>query len=397
MDPLKNPFSPGAGTPPPELAGRQEILDKAKLAFARIKARKPEKSFFLVGLRGVGKTVLLHEVEEIAKSDGYKTVMIEARENKDLAHLLIPHIRKLIFSLDVGQMLSDKVKRAYRVFKSFALKVKSDGAFEIGLDIDAESGTADSGDLETDLTELFVVLGEAALDRSTAVAIIIDEIQYLNNEELSSLIMAIHKITQKALPLILVGAGLPQLLGKAGSAKSYAERLFDYPEVGPLADDAAILALQQPVKQLGEKFSKKGLHEILSVTEKYPYFLQEWGYQSWQLGKSGEDIDEKVAQNATEISIQRLDSNFFRVRFNRLTPKEKEYLRAMAELGQGPHRSGDIANVLKSNVQTVAPIRGQLIKKGMIYSPAHGDTAFTVPLFADFMKRTMPDLTTEEI
>ena len=391
MDPLKNPFSPGAGTPPPELAGRTEILSKAKLALARIKARRPEKSFFLVGLRGVGKTVLLHRIEEMAVEEGYKAVMIEARENKDLAELLIPHLRKLLFSLDVGKMVSDKVKRAYRVFKSFTLKVKPDGAFEVGLDIDPERGTADSGDLETDLTQLFVVLGEAALDRSTAIAIIIDEIQYLNDEELSSLIMAIHKITQKALPLILIGAGLPQLLGKAGNAKSYAERLFDYPEVGPLTNEAAIYALQEPVNQQNESFSENALKEILTVTEKYPYFLQEWGYQAWQLGNHGVPININVAKSATELSITRMDNNFFRVRFDRLTPKEKEYLRAMAELGQGPHRSGDIADILKTGVRTVAPIRGKLIKKGMIYSPAHGDTAFTVPLFADFMKRIIPN------
>lgn len=392
MDPLKNPFSPGAGTPPPELAGRSEILDKAKLALARIKARRPEKSFFLVGLRGVGKTVLLHKIEEIAAEDGYKAIMIEARENKRLAELLIPNLRRLLFSLDIGKMVSDKVKRAYRVFKSFALKVNPDGAVEIGLDIDPEQGTADSGDLESDLTQLFVVLGEAALDRGTAIAIIIDETQYLNDEELSSLIMAIHKITQKALPLILIGAGLPQLLGKAGNAKSYAERLFDYPEVGPLSDDASRYALQQPANQQGESFSEDALNEILRVTERYPYFIQEWGYQAWQLGNPGTPINIDVAKKATEVSLHRLDSNFFRVRFDRLTPKEKEYLRAMAELGQGPHRSGDIAEVLNVGVPTVAPIRGKLIKKGMIYSPAHGDTAFTVPLFADFMKRIMPAL-----
>ena len=392
MDPLKNAFSPGAGTPPPELAGRSEILDKAKLALARIKARRPEKSFFLVGLRGVGKTVLLHKIEEIAAEDGYKAIMIEARENKRLAELLIPNLRRLLFSLDIGKMVSDKVKRAYRVFKSFALKVNPDGAVEIGLDIDPEQGTADSGDLESDLTQLFVVLGEAALDRGTAIAIIIDETQYLNDEELSSLIMAIHKITQKALPLILIGAGLPQLLGKAGNAKSYAERLFDYPEVGPLSDDASRYALQQPANQQGESFSEDALNEILRVTERYPYFIQEWGYQAWQLGNPGTPINIDVAKKATEVSLHRLDSNFFRVRFDRLTPKEKEYLRAMAELGQGPHRSGDIAEVLNVGVPTVAPIRGKLIKKGMIYSPAHGDTAFTVPLFADFMKRIMPAL-----
>ena len=389
MDEVANPFSPGAGSPPPELAGRSEILRKALISLARVKARRSEKSFFLVGLRGVGKTVLLHRVEEIAENNGYKALMIEATEDKKLSELLIPYLRTLLFSLDTGKMVSEKVKRAVRVLKSFVLKVNPNGAVEFGLDIDPEKGTADSGDLEADLTQLFIALGEAALDRRTAIAIIIDEIQYLEDEELSSLIMAIHKITQRSLPLILIGAGLPQLYGKAGNAKSYAERLFDYPSVGPLSDPDARLALQEPVKRQGVSFSKEALDEILKVTEKYPYFIQEWGYQSWNMAKKS-PISASIIKKATGESIKRLDKSFFRVRFDRLTPKEKEYLRAMAELGAGSHRSGDIAELLGVGVQSVAPFRSSLISKGMIYSPAHGDTEFTVPLFVDFMKRTMP-------
>jgi hypothetical protein len=389
MDPLFNPFSPGAGSPPPELAGRQEILDKANIALARIKAGRSEKSFFLVGLRGVGKTVLLHRIEEIAKEHNFKPLMIEAREEKRLFELLIPYLRQLLFSLDTNAMVSDKVKRAYRVLKSFVLKMNPDGAIEFGLDIDPERGTADSGDLETDLSQLFIALGEAAQDRSTAIAIIIDEVQYLDDEELGSLIMAVHKISQKSLPLIVIGGGLPQFLGKAGNAKSYAERLFDYPEVGPLQDADAKQALQEPMQKQQVAFSNEALNEILRVTEKYPYFIQEWGYQSWQIAEKS-PISLSVVKTATVEAIKRLDKNFFRVRFDRLTPREREYLRAMAELGPGAHRSGDIANLLKLDVRSVAPFRSSLIRKGMIYSPAHGDTEFTVPLFVDFMKRTMP-------
>lgn len=389
MNPLRNPFSPGAGSPPPELAGRSDILQRAELALARIKAKRSEKSFLLVGLRGVGKTVLLHKIETLAADSGYKPIMIEAREDKKLAELLIPYLRQLLYMLDVGEMVSDKVKRAYRVLKSFVIKVSPEGGLELGLDIDPEKGTADSGDLEADLAQLFIVLGEAAQDRNTAIAIIIDEIQYLNDQELGSLIMAVHKITQKSLPLIVIGAGLPQLLGKAGNAKSYAERLFDYPEVGPLKDDDAKQALQQPVTKEGVAFSEDALNEILRVTEKYPYFLQEWGYQSWEMAIAS-PISVDVVKEATVAAIKRLDKNFFRVRFDRLTPRERDYLRAMAELGKGAHRSGDIAELLGLQVQRVAPFRSSLIKKGMIYSPAHGDTEFTVPLFVDFMKRSMP-------
>jgi hypothetical protein len=389
MDSLNNPFSPGAGSPPPELAGRSAILDKAKLALARIKNRRAEKSFLLVGLRGVGKTVLLHRISELAEEKGYRALMIEANENKTLPELLIPYLRQLLFALDVEKGLSEKVKRALRVLKSFGLKMRPDGQVEVGIDIDPERGTADSGDLEVDLAHLFVAIGEAALDRSTAVAVIVDEMQYLADEELSSLIMAVHKVTQKSLPLLVIGAGLPQLRGKAGNAKSYAERLFDYPEIGPLSDIDARIALREPMKNGGVEITDVALDEILRVTEKYPYFLQEWGYQAWEMAQHS-PIELDVVKLTTHRAIERLDQNFFRVRFDRLTPKEREYLRAMAELGPGPHRSGDIAEILHKEVNRVAPLRNVLISKGMIYSPAHGDTEFTVPLFVDFMKRIIP-------
>ena len=388
MDPLRNPFSPGAGTPPPELAGRTDLLDKALLALARIKAGRPEKSFFLVGLRGVGKTVLLHKIEELATENDYKPLMIEARENRRLSEILVPHLRKLLFSLDLGEMVSTKVKKAFRVLKSFVLKVDPNGAMELGIDVDPEKGTADSGDLEVDLAELFIAIADAAKEKSTAVAIIIDEVQYLDQEELSSLVMAVHKISQKSLPLVVIGAGLPQLLGKAGNAKSYAERLFDYPRVGALSDKDAEVAIQQPAKDEGASFSEEAIEEIIKVTEGYPYFLQQWGYQTWKIAERS-PVTKKDVEMATNEAIKILDNNFFRVRLDRLTPREREYLRAMAELGSGPQRSGDIASIMKVDVRSVAPFRNSLIKKGMIYSPAHGDTEFTVPLFAEFMKRHM--------
>ncbi len=391
MDPLHNPFSPGAGTPPPELAGRDDILKQALMALARIKKGRAEKSVLLIGLRGVGKTVLLHKISEMAEEQGYKAVMIEAHENKTLPALLLPYLRKVLFSLDTGQMVSTKVKRGLRVLKSFlgGLRVKIDEV-EFGLDIDAERGAADSGDLEADLAEVFIALGEAAQDRNTAVAIIIDELQYLSEEELSSLIMAVHKVSQKSLPLVVIGAGLPQLVGKAGRSKSYAERLFDYPVVGPLKKEDAKKALQEPVLNEGASFTNDALDEIARVTEGYPYFLQEWGYQAWNIAEKS-PIELDIVKKATEASIARLDQSFFRVRLDRLTPREKDYLRALAELGSDPQRSGDIAEKLGVEVNRVAPLRNGLIKKGMIYSPAHGDTAFTVPLFEAFMKRTMPD------
>jgi hypothetical protein len=390
MDPMQNPFSPGAGSPPPELAGRGPLLEQARVTLGRVKAGRPERSFLLVGLRGVGKTVLLNKVRELASSFDYHAVLIEAHERKPLAALLLPALRQVLISLDRMAQMSQKAKRGLRVLKSFfdGLKLKYHD-IEIGIDVDPETGIADSGSLEADLAEVFVAVGEAAGDRHTAIALIIDEMQYLNEEELSALIMAMHQISQRQLPVVLVGAGLPQLVALAGRSKSYAERLFQFPEVGALEPIDAAEAVQEPVQEQGVRFTEAALQEIILQTRGYPYFLQEWGYQSWNLAdRSPIGID--VIHHATRESIRRLDANFFRVRFDRLTPREKDYLRALADLGDTAQRSGDIAERLKVKVQSIAPVRNGLIKKGMIYSPAHGDTAFTVPLFSDFMKRIMP-------
>lgn len=391
MDPLHNPFSPGAGSPPPELAGRAQILEQARITLGRIKAGRPERSLLVIGLRGVGKTVLLNKIRELADQTGYKSVFIEAHENKPLAALLLPPLRQLLISLDRMASVSEKAKRGLRVLKSFfnGVKLKYHD-IEIGIDTDAEPGVADSGDLEADLAEVFLALGEAAADRATAVALIVDELQYLREEELSALIMAMHRISQRQLPVVLIGAGLPQLVALSGRAKSYAERLFQFPELGPLQPEDAAAALQEPVMEQQVRFTDEALNEIIRQTQGYPYFLQEWGYQAWNLA-SQSPIEADIINQTTQDSIRRLDANFFRVRFDRLTPREKDYLRALADLGEGSQRSGDIAEQLGVKVQSVAPVRNSLIKKGMIYSPAHGDTAFTVPLFGDFMKRIMPD------
>lgn len=391
MNPLNNPFSPGAGNQPPELAGRGDLLRQVEILLARIKAGRSEQSMFMVGLRGVGKTVLLNRVREIAQSQGYQALLIEAHENKTLPQLLAPPLRQTLFALDRMQNVSQKVKRGLRVLRSFigAIKVKL-GDAEFGLDIDPETGAADSGDLEADLAELFVAVGEAAAERGTAVAIIVDEMQYMTEVEMSALIMAIHRVSQRSLPLVLIGAGLPQLVGLAGKSKSYAERLFTYPEIGALSTVDAAQALQGPVASQGVAFTPEALAEVHRVTQGYPYFLQEWGYQSWNLAEHS-PIDLPLIRQTTVASTQRLDQSFFRVRFDRLTPREKDYLCALAEMGAGNQRSGGVAERLGVKVQTIAPLRSSLIKKGMIYSPAHGDTAFTVPLFDQFMLRTMPD------
>ena len=390
MDKIRNPFSPGAGSPPPELAGREGILEQARVLFGRVLAKRPEKSLLLTGLRGVGKTVLLNEIERIAAGQGFRTILVEAHEGKPLAVLLAPHLRRLLFDLDRLKGAGDKVRQGLGVLRSFigAIKVKV-GELDIGLDIEPQSGSADSGDLEVDLPNLFVAVSEAAQERGVAVAILIDEIQYFSAAELSALIMAMHKMQQRQLPLALVGAGLPILPGLAGESKSYAERLFCFPAVGPLPEADADRALQAPVRAEGVEFEREALHEIFKLTQGYPYFLQEWGYQAWNHAQAS-PIGAPVIRETSAVVSQRLDDNFFRVRFDRLTPREKKYLRAMAELGPGPYRTGDIADKLGVKINTLGPVRASLIKKGMVYSPSHGEMAFTVPLFDGFMRRAMP-------
>lgn len=343
----------------------------------------------LTGLRGVGKTVLLNEMERIGRTEGYRTILIEAHEDKSLAALLAPHLRRLLFDLDRVAGAGDKAKRGLAVLKSFLNGVKvSVGDLEIGLDINPERGAADSGDIEVDLPNLLTAVAEAAAERNSHVAVLLDEIQYLNEKELSALIMAMHRMQQRQLPLVLLGAGLPILPRLAGESKSYAERLFGFPDVGPLSQADAFKALRDPVAAAGVAFNDDALPEIYRFTEGYPYFLQEWGYQAWNHATTS-PITLEVVRQATATVIRRLDENFFRVRFDRLTPGEKRFLRAMAELGPGAHRTGDIAATLGVKITSLGPARANLIRKGMIYSPSHGDMAFTVPLFDAFMRRAI--------
>lgn len=346
----------------------------------------------IVGLRGVGKTVLLNRIRDLADEQGFQAELLEAPENRSLAGLLAPALRSLILKLDRGEQINNAARRAFRGLRSFAAAIKIKyNDIEIGLDGETEPGLADSGDLENDIPDLLVAVAEAAKERGTAVALIMDELQYLNEIEMSALIMGMHRISQRQLPLTLMGAGLPQLVGLTGRSKSYAERLFDFPQAGPLSLADATAALRAPAQAEGADFTEPAIRRIHELTEGYPYFLQEWGYHSW-LTAPASPIGVAAVDAATPNAIAALDQSFFRVRFDRLTPAEKRYLRAMSELGAGPHRSGDIAHELGVKVNSTSPVRATLIKKGMIYSPAHGDTAFTVPLFDQFMRRTMPSL-----
>jgi len=387
MDPLANPYRPGAGTPPPALIGRDELIDKFGLAIRRALQGTPGKSLMPIGLRGVGKTVLLNRFEEIARQVGFHTGFIEAPETGDFGTLLAVRLRKVLLALDHGAP-KRAVLKALRVLKAFTLHLP-EGA-KITIDVDALAGSADSGMLSEDLTDLLTAVGEAALSCNSGLFLAIDEVQYLEAEELAALITAIHRSVQLNLPVVLAGAGLPQLPGLAGQAKSYAERLFDFPEMGSLEPGDAAAALSIPAQKAEVTFESAALNRIVEEAHGYPYFLQEWGYHVWNHANES-PVTIADVEAVRPLVIDQPDRNFFLVRFDRLTPKEKEYLRAMAELGPGPQRSGDIAAYLGVRVESVAPRRSALIAKGMVYSPAHGDTAFTVPLFGEYLRRVMPD------
>jgi hypothetical protein len=390
MNPVSNPYSPGAGTQPPELAGRETILADVEVTLQRIRNGAFSRSSIFVGLRGVGKTVLLNRVREVADAKGFMTIFIEAHEEKAMPILLLPHLRKVLIKLNSYEHISEIARRGLRVLKSFAgvfkAKLNLNDSIDVELGIEPETGTADSGDLEHDLAELLMVVAEAAHARRAAICMIIDEIQYLKESELSALIMALHQISQKSLPLVLYAAGLPLILGLAGRSKSYSERLFTFPSIGVLDNHAAKHALERPASAQGVAFSREAVTEILHRTGCYPYFLQQWGYEAWNTARSS-PITGADVRVATSRAIRQLDESFFRVRFDRLTKREKDFLFAMVSVGGDQQRSGDIADKLGVKPTSIGPLRSSLIRKGMIYSPAHGDNAFTVPLFDEFLRR----------
>jgi len=390
MDPILNPYAPGAGSQPPELAGRNAVRETVRVCFERLRRGRQAKSVMLVGLRGVGKTVLLEKMRMDAEAAGIHTIKIEAPENKSLPALLAPQLRLALLRLSRVEAAKDHAIRGLRALAGFAGKLKVVfNDIEVGIDYDPEPGLADNGDLEVDLTALLEQVGEAARQAGTVLAIFIDELQYVQEAEMAALISALHRCAQLQLPVTVVGAGLPQVIGKMGEAKSYAERLFVFPPIGPLNEIDARDAIVKPAENEDVEVNDDAVSRIIQETQGYPYFLQEWGKHAWDVARTS-PITEADVNDASRQAIAALDESFFRVRFDRLTPAEKKYLRAMAKLGPGPHRSGDIAEQLGKPVQSFGPIRSNLISKGMVWSPTHGDTAFTVPLFDEFMKRIMP-------
>lgn len=343
----------------------------------------------LLGLRGVGKTVLLNQFAEMASNLKYQAIQIEVPDDQRLAQHLAPALKSTLVQLSGAAKARELVTKAWGALRGFASAFTVSIGDVVGIEVKGPEG-ADTGNLEIDLPDLLATVGQAARAAETVVVILLDEVQYLGQEDLSALIVAIHKICQGNLPVLLFGAGLPQVAGLAGDAKSYAERLFHYPNVGQLLPEAAGDAIRKPLEEQGVAIRDAALQGIVDATHGYPYFLQEWGKHAWNIASSS-PIDEEDVEKASIEATASLDGSFFKVRYDRLAPSEKDYLCAMATLGRGPYRSGDIAKLLGRDVKSFGPVRASLIKKGMVWSPTHGEMAFSVPLFDEFMKRQMPD------
>jgi len=387
MDPVRNPYSPGAGSPPPALVGRNSELEAFDVAVQRLALGRSARSLMLTGLRGVGKTVLLREFGQIAKGHGWIHQQIEATEDLRFSEAMAMLVRKALLRLSAGQRLADRGRRAFGVLKSFQVRWNLPEGGDITVGIDPVPGLADSGLLDDDLAGLFIEVGELAKDRGVGVLFTIDEIQYLPKEHLAALIVGLHRVSQEQLPFMVAGAGLPSLPALAGEAKSYAERLFTFIVIDSLAPAEAHDALATPAEAEGISWHSDALDSVVDAAEGYPYFLQEFGKQAWDVASGPDTISEGDVEAAIPIAINELDTGFFRVRINRTTDSERAYLAAMASLGAGPYGSGDVAAAMGKTTTQVGPHRDALIKRGLCYSPRYGVIAFTVPMFDEFVRR----------
>ena len=341
----------------------------------------------MLGLRGTGKTVLLGKIREIGVQAGHLVSQIEAPEGDSLAKMLLPEMRKVMRSLSVVDAAKQQTARGLRALRNFASVFKLELAgVNVGVEPEPEPGLADSGDLQFDLPDLFEVIGNAAKSAQKGWLLLIDEVQYLSEKDLSALIVSMHKMSQQGLPVLFIGAGLPQVAKLAGNAKSYAERLFVYPEIGALCPVEAAIAIQKPVQDENAEIAPEALDMIVSRTQGYPFFLQEWGAHAWDIAE-GNRINEADAESSYNTAIASLDDGFFKVRIDRLTKAESAFVGAMSELGNGPYALSDVATSMGKTISALGPARANIIKKGMIYSTGYGYIDFTVPLFGEFMRR----------
>ncbi len=392
MDPVRNPFAPGAGQRPPELAGRNKEVDAFEVVLERVARGRPERSLVLTGLRGVGKTVLLGELRSMAVRRGWGAGKIEARPDADLRRPLSAALHRAIRDLAVQHRAPERVEAVLGVLKAFALRATPDGAklrerWQPGIDVPATQGRADSGDIEIDLVELLTEVAELAQDVGTGVAVLIDEMQDVAPDDISALCAACHELSQSGAPLVVVGAGLPHLPAVLSASKSYSERLFRYVRIDRLDRDDADLAVLAPCSRENAGITPEALDAMFDASSGYPYFIQAYGKAAWDAAPADPITAEDVAVAAPEAEAE-LAVGFFGSRYERATPAEREYLRAMAEMTEGKDEgagTSDIAVYLGRKPSSLSPARDSLIKKGLIYSAERGRIAFTVPHFGRFL------------
>jgi AAA ATPase-like protein len=395
MDRLRNPYNPGAGTPPRELAGREPELRRFDLLLDRLSSGHGERGIVLKGLRGVGKTVLMREFADRAAEMGWGVGRLEATSDMDLRAELSDMAAAALRRIDVGARARDALLRAARFVRAFALRAAEDGSVEISLDLEAALGTPIETEIERDTVRLFTEIGAAAAANGTGVVFLIDEMQLLGREDLEALCGAAHRAGQDNLPVAIVGAGLPILPERLAEAKSYAERLFVFPELGALDQEAARRAIERPAAAAIEnrpvRYEERAIAALLEHSECYPYFLQAYGQQAWDAAPEGDRIAVDDVERGAAVARTELDRDFFETRFARATPAGRRYLAAMADLGNGPQASRDVAERGGwRNVRSAGPVRQTLIDKGLAYSTDHGQMDFTVPHFGDFMRREHP-------
>ena len=389
MDPVRNPYSPGAGTPPPALVGRDQLIEEFGIAIRRMQIGRPARSMMLTGLRGVGKTVLLREFGKVGSGLNWTHLHLEASEDDQFLDSVAAFARQALLRLSRRHELADRVRQALGVLRSFQVRWNIPDAGSVDLQIDPIPGYADSGALELDLADLLSEVGQLAATQQSGVLFTVDEMQYLPREHFAALIVALHRISQEELPLMLVGAGLPSLPALAGEAKSYAERLFVFRQIDQLSPQDAQFALTLPAQREQVAWEPEALDLVLEQTQGYPYFLQEFAQQAWDAAEHDEVINRSDVEVAMPVAIDDLDTGFFAVRFDRTTPAERDYLAAMSSLGPGPYGSGDVARALGKTTTQLGPVRDSLIRRGLCYSPRWGVIDFTVPMFDQFLRRRL--------
>lgn len=385
----RNPYTPGAGAMPKYLAGRDDILEAASLQIKALAANYQNRSIVLYGLRGVGKTVLLNSIESIAEGEGVLVRHIEVEEKKGLIAPLASACCSLSSSLNKIELVKSKLDQIRNLFTSLTLSVDAgDGSLSFGFNEDAlGTSLASSRNLSGDFTDILVVLGKYAQAAGASILIGIDELQYAGKEELEALACALHRVTQLGLPVMFCCAGLPKLLKMLGEAKTYSKRQFNFVKVDSLPRDKAVEAIVRPAQKLGVRYSDEAVDAIISYTEGYPYFIQELCSTIWTSSDS-KCISLETVLECTSLTDIRLDEGFFSVRYDRCTPRQKEFLIARVRCGELPCTLANVAHYMGRDVSSIGPLRAQLISRGLIYSAARGEVDFTVPQFDRYLRRT---------